>query len=103
VFVAAKRDWTEARAKVEEEGDCRVCGAPGPDAAHLIPRSRIRSGPGEQPLNIVPLCRAHHTAFDAHQLDLLPYLTLSEQGYAASLVGLAEAVRRICGREQMGD
>lgn len=91
-----KRDWTAAHAKLADEGHrCRVCGSTElVDPAHVIPRSRVTAG-GEDPRNIVPLCRLDHMAFDAgHSLDLLPYLSLSEQGYAAELVGIAEAFQR---------
>lgn len=87
------RDWTAARAKVDRE-PCRVCLGPFVDAAHIIPRSRVKPGPGEDPKNIVPLCRVCHAAYDQGKLDLLPYLTREEQAYAVELVGLAEAYQR---------
>jgi predicted restriction endonuclease len=67
------------------------------DPAHLVPRSRVGPPEGENAENIVALCRAHHRAFDAGDLDLLPYLTLAEQGYVAGLVGLVEGIRRMTG------
>jgi predicted restriction endonuclease len=67
------------------------------DPAHLVPRSRVGPPEGENAENLVPLCRAHHRAFDAGDLDLLPYLTLAEQGYVAGLVGLVEGIRRMTG------
>jgi 5-methylcytosine-specific restriction endonuclease McrA len=94
------RNWSAARAKVDEEGICRVCGhgagfMPIPvDAAHIIPRSRVKPGPGEDARNICPLCRNCHAAYDQGKLDLLPYLTREEQAYAVELVGLYEAYRR---------
>ena len=93
-----KRDWTEPRAKVDSEDDqCRVCRQRPAEAAHIIPRSRVSAGPGEGQLNIVPLCRGHHQAFDAHRFDILPYLTRAEQSNAVALVGMVEAMRRITG------
>ena len=94
-----KRSWTEARAKVDAEGRCRVCGGPNPEAAHLIPRSRVRPGAGEHPDNIVPLDRECHALFDAGQLDLLPYLTPVEQAKAAELHpgGMLGALGRVTG------
>lgn len=92
------RYWTAAREKVDAEGACRVCGRSNVklDAAHIIPRSRVRPGAGEDRDNIVPLCHERcHPAFDGHGLDLLPYLTREEQAYAVGLVGLFEAYRRI--------
>jgi hypothetical protein len=91
-----KRDWTAARAKVRDDGRCRVCAASYIilDPAHVIPRSRIGKG-GEDPRNIVGLCRRCHDAYDRENFDLLPYLTLEEQAYAVGLVGLEEARRYI--------
>jgi cytochrome c553 len=88
------RDWEAARAKVEAEVRCRVCQYSALDAAHIIPRSRVSPGPGEDPRNIVPLCRMCHAAYDQGTLDILPYLSREEQAYAVELVGLAEAYRR---------
>lgn len=97
-----RRDWTAARAKVAEERICRVC-ALGEyiitsvplDAAHIIPRSRVKPGPGEDPRNVVPLCRLCHAAYDECRLDLLPFLSLEEQAFAVGLVGMHEAYRRV--------
>lgn len=99
--MTSKRDWTAARAKCDEQG-CRSCGATfGVEASHIIARSRIAAGPGENPLNILPLCGQFgcgaHRAFDAGLLDILPLLTLEEQGFIAGLVGIAEAFRRATG------
>lgn len=97
----SKRDWTEPREKVDQEGRCRVCHRWPAEAAHIIPRSRVSPGRGENRLNIVPLCRAHHQAFDGLRLDILPYLTLGEQAYAVELVGLVEALRRVSGMREV--
>lgn len=88
-----RRDWGPAWDKVREEGCCRVCHRSSVpiDPAHIIPRSR---GGTMDPLCICPLCRDHHTLFDQHELELLPFLTLAEQAYAVALVGIAEAYRR---------
>jgi 5-methylcytosine-specific restriction endonuclease McrA len=93
----SKRSWTAARAKVEEEGICRACqlAFTGLQAAHIIPRTRVKPGEGENPLNIVVLCRPCHAAFDEGRLDLLPFLNRDECAYAVQLVGLHEAYRRI--------
>ncbi len=94
-----KRDWTEAHRKLDSEGRrCRVCSEGPVDAAHLIPRSRVGPPHGEDPKNIVPLCRVHHDLFDERSFDLLPYLTKVEQSYAVLLVGLEEARRRLTGQ-----
>ena len=44
--------------------------------------------------SIVPLCREHHSAYDAHHFDLLPYLSLPEQAEAVSIVGIERARMR---------
>jgi 5-methylcytosine-specific restriction endonuclease McrA len=98
-----KRDWTAARRKVEWEGYCRVCyETRGLQAAHIIPRSRVRPGPAEDARNIVALCGACHRAYDEGGMDLLPYLYRDEQAYAVELVGLVEAYRRISNVREVG-
>lgn len=94
--MAATRDWTSARAKARSES-CRVCHDPTTDPAHIIDRSLVQPGVGENEHNIVPLCRAHHDHYDAHTLDLLPYLTRMEQATACFLVGMEAAYRRVTG------
>ncbi len=88
-----KRDWTEARDKVEAEGCCRACGATGElDAAHVIARSLS----GARSMNadsVIPLCRSCHVAQHAHRLELLPMLSSEEQVEATRVVGLARAYR----------
>jgi hypothetical protein len=94
------RDWTSARAKVESEGMCRRCGTTSQvDAAHLVPRSRVGPGAGDEPGNIIPLCRNHcHYAYDFTGLDISPFVRPEEWAYVVGLVGLAEARRRITNR-----
>lgn len=112
-----KRDWTAAREKVEAEGRCRVCGGGGIsrlvlEAAHIIGREHDNhpsiGGPEHiygkatlpvMPVRIVPLCRhmrgrGCHPAYDAHELDLLPYLTVEEQAQAVLDAGGIELARR---------
>jgi len=91
-----RRNWTEARAKVHEEGRCRACHTThGLQAAHVVPRSRVNAGLGaEHPLNIVPLCAHCHALQHDGKLELLPLLSFREQGYVAGLVGIEEARRR---------
>lgn len=95
------RDWTAARAKVDDEGACRVCGQLSPvrvEAAHIIARGRVPGPEAMDPLNIVPLCGEHHAAYDHRQLDLLPYLTVEEQAFAVYCArGIAPATKRITG------
>ncbi len=82
---------------------CIVCGATTRvDPAHLIPRA---AGGCSDRACVVPACRACHRAYDAGELDLLPYL---EPGYRVQLahavghVGLIGALRRITGRRTAG-
>jgi len=90
-----RRDWTKARAKVDSEAECRVCErGDGLQAAHVIGRKYDPPTGKVDPLDIVPLCVECHMAYDAHRLDLLPYLTYPEQGQAASHVGLVRALKR---------
>lgn len=98
-----KRDWTLAQAKVEDEGEfCRVCGAIEVEKAHILGRKYDQPiSPGSKTLlvlpdRIVPLCgewaNRCHQRYDAHELDLLPYLTTAEQAQAildAGSIGLA--------------
>ncbi len=102
-----KRDWTHARAKVEAEGACRVCGSPNVEAAHVIGREHdpeLQELDGTPfvrvvlPEAVVPLCREHHTAYDHHELDLLPHLNLEEQERAVKDAGsIALAYKRTTG------
>lgn len=88
------RNWTQAKQKIEEERRCRIC-SNKPEPAHIIPRSRIPGPEAMDARNIVPLCRQHHTEYDSHTLDLLPYLSHEEQSFAVQLVGMHEAYKRI--------
>lgn len=107
------RDWSLARAKVDEEGGCcRVCGAPGAQAAHILGRKFDQPvSPGARTLlvlpdRIVPLCDEQigngcHASYDVHDLDLAPYLTVEEQAQAvldAGSIGLA--LSRISGPDR---
>lgn len=95
-----------ARIKVDKEGKCRACPTPARycDAAHTIDRSLSRSGFDEPDL-IVPLCSdikggaGCHQRYDAHELDILPYLTFEEQAAMVREVGMARAWKRATGTE----
>ena len=66
------------------------------DAAHVVPRAL---GCGDA-LDVVPLCRRCHAAYDAGRLDLLPYLEpgfRAQVAHAVGHVGLIGALQRICG------
>lgn len=92
-----------AREKVEREG-CRVCGAPARqcDAAHLVDRGTA-GGNFDDPDITIPLCSAIkggagcHGDYDAHRLDVLPYLTLEEQAAMVKKIGIVRAYKRATG------
>lgn len=110
-----KRDWTEARAKVEHEEVCRL----GRDdycegkleAAHVIGRSCDAFTPLSYdedgnlriiatsrlevaPDRVIPLCTRHHRLYDAHEVDCLHVLTLAEQLQAVADSGGLELARK---------
>jgi predicted restriction endonuclease len=90
-----KRNWTDAKEKVKNEGMCRVCGnSEILDPAHIIPRSL---GGDMNAANIIPLCRTCHSEYDAHRLDILPFLKRAEEERAVMLIGIARAYRIITG------
>lgn len=102
------RDWREARRKLLREGQCRVCKSQAElECAHTISRSlqdvEVEGPRGGKRLlvkadAIVVLCKKHHMAFDARELDLLPYLHLHEQVYAVeSAGGIMSALKRLSG------
>ena len=100
---SARRDWTLPREKVDAEARCRVCGRPDQlEAAHLIPRSRVKVGLGEHPDNIVPLCGGPdgcHGKYDRREFELLPYLTVGEQACATYCAGgITLALRYLSGK-----
>jgi hypothetical protein len=104
-----RRDWSEARAKVDQEGRCRVCGSSWRvEAAHVVPRSVAPNG-GEHPDSIVPLCgdyvdhvtgkatKGCHSRYDdkSEGFSLEPYLTASEFEAAAAAAGSWGMAKRI--------
>jgi hypothetical protein len=107
-----ERDWSEPRAKVERERVCRLGGLPdagcaGPvQAAHVIGRARADEPHPDLPgrlivraVDVVPLCRRHHEAYDRRELDLLPHLTEPEQVRAVQVAGgILSALVRVSGR-----
>lgn len=106
-----KRDWTLARAKItEESGRCRICkSAEEVQAAHIVGREfdRYYADGGRQlepwvvlSERVVPLCRAHHEAYDAHLIDPLGHLTPEEEARAVlDANGLENARVRLCPSE----
>lgn len=102
---AVKRDWSDAEIKRQP---CRVCGDPNVELAHLVGRSRdaVLTGPrgGEyryvHPDSVIGLCRTHHEQLDTRQLDILPYLTTSEQIRAvADACGIQAAYEHLTGEK----
>lgn len=98
-----RRDWSQANHK--REYGCRICGRHPAELAHVIGRindERHGNVLTVHPDSVTPLCREHHTAYDARRLDLLPYLTVQEQARAVvDARGIESARRRIIGRGAM--
>lgn len=105
-----RRDWTLAIEKVRGEGKCRVLGDKATsklEAAHVAGRTYDLWTPGfdperrpkesvltVEPTRIVPLSQEIHREFDAHKLDLLPFLTVAEQAQCVIDMGGIEPARR---------
>lgn len=119
-----KRDWSAARAKVEHAACrlCAPDESCGPvEAAHVIgrecdrpPRCRVCNGTGSDvswcaacrnkgflmnvlyvdPDSVIPLGSGHHKLYDAHEVDVLPVLTLEEQIRAVEDAGGIELARQ---------
>jgi hypothetical protein len=53
------------------------------------------------PKGIVPLCVECHMAYDAHKLDLLPYLNYAEQSKVVADLGIVRAYKRLTGESIM--
>lgn len=97
-----ERTLRSDRSERARPGDvCVVCWRTPTDRAHLVDRS-LAPDPFEDPLRTVPLCRQHHEAYDAHQLDLLGELGVHHRQEIATAVlvhpgGLLGALERITG------
>lgn len=96
-----ERIWTPARAKVEQEGVCRLARledcSPKLDCAHVIGRDRDQFAPLDPavleewlradargrwfvaPDRIVPLCRHHHRLYDRGLVGLIGRLFIAEE------------------------
>ncbi len=69
----------------------------GCDPAHVIPRGMLTAGQ-DDPLAVVPLCRACHTLYDTGALDLLGSLEPHHRdvlAFAVERFGLIPALERI--------
>ena len=99
-----KRDWTDARAKVDAAGCCRICKREDRplEAAHVLGREhdepKVSRATGEilaelyvHPDRIVEACgpfpEGCHGEIHQKTVDLLPYLTLEEQVQAVRDAG----------------
>jgi hypothetical protein len=95
----SRRDWAEARLKVDREGRCRVCKAPGKvEAAHTIGRKYDPKDGKVRAVDIIPLCASCHRGphgYDARRLSILEYLTYEEQAAAVEHVGILRALKRL--------
>lgn len=102
-----RRDWKDARAKVEAEGVCRNCGSPNVETAHVTGRAYDKpKTPGSKTLyvhpdSVIALCGRFgndcHGAFDRHELDVLSLLDSPEQLKAVEDLGSIESARiRLC-------
>lgn len=92
-----RRDWSFARAKVEQEGRCRLEGSAciGPlAAAHVLDRGKDDDLVVD-PVDILPLCTQHHQLYDARRISILHVLSPEEQAAAVRKVGIYRAVRRL--------
>jgi hypothetical protein len=79
---------------------CIVCWRTPADRAHVIDRS-LAPDPGGDPRRVVRLCRFHHTEYDDHRLDLLPYLARDHREKLAlgvELIGLIGTLERVTGQ-----
>lgn len=95
----AGADERESAHGVQTGNACLVCWKSPTDRAHLIDRSLVPDR-YEDPRRVVFLCREHHDAYDAHELDLLPYLEpthRSELSRAVEVFGLLGTLERVTG------
>jgi hypothetical protein len=111
--IQPKRDWTDARAKVEQEGCCRICKRSDRplEACHVLGREhdepKVSKETGEilkelyvHPDRIFPGCgpfpEGCHGDVDMRRINVLPYLTLEEQLQAVKDAGgIAVAAMRL--------
>lgn len=102
--MTVRRDWSDARQKVDAEGRCRVClrGDKKLEAAHILgrryDRPRVEGSTTKvllvHRLSVIPMCSECHYAYDSHRLSILKYLTSEEQVRAVEDAGSIELARR---------
>jgi hypothetical protein len=104
-----ERDWTDARAKVDEEGCCRICKRTDKklEAAHVLGREhdqpkvtadgRVLKTLYVDPDRVFPACGPFpdgcHGDADYRRINVLPYLTMEEQLRAVEDAGGIEPAR----------
>lgn len=87
-------------AEIQTGNACIVCWRAPTDRAHLIDRSLFPDAHAD-PARVIYLCREHHNAYDAHELDLLPYLEpryRHELARAVECFGLIGTLERVTGK-----
>ena len=99
-----RRDWSDARQKVEDAGRCSRCLRSDVrlEAAHVMGRRYDRprvEGSTTKVLYVHPdsvwaACSDCHRAYDAKEIGILPFLTLAEQVRAVQDAGSIEGARR---------
>lgn len=90
----------QQKARIEGKS-CVVCASPYVEPAHLIDRSLAPTA-GQDERAVIALCRRDHEMYDAHELDLSPYLEpryREETAFAVENFGLWKTVRRLTGRD----
>lgn len=87
------------RNKVREES-CLICARSPVDPAHLIARAR---GAGDDPREVIPLCRPHHAEYDTGKLSLLEYEHLfpEESAFAVLNHGIVSVVKRLANNNRI--
>ena len=110
-----RRDWSDARRKVDDEGRCRRCLRSDVrlEAAHVLGRRydkpRVEGSTTKvlyvHPDSVIPLCgstvstsgvvtKGCHERFDHHEIGILGFLTPAEQIRAVQDAGSIESARR---------
>jgi hypothetical protein len=93
------RNWSDVNAERPRVLGCQVCAASPPwEAAHTVGRARDPRSGRVRLEDIAFLCRPCHRAYDAHELDLYPFLRPDQRKAAVQAAGGAGmALRRLSG------
>ena len=99
-----RRDWSDARQKVDDAPGCRRCRRSDVrlEAAHVLgriyDRPRVEGSTTKvlyvHPDSVIPLCPDCHRAYDAHEVGILERLEPAEQVRAVQDAGSIESARR---------